>query len=348
MNNCLYYFSDDVRILKKTESVFVVRKGIWNYEDLIIDVEDSHVGELSKVFKALASDEGIDLIKIKSDKVKNIISELINSGFVDLNESQDSKKHLNYLYLGRYLERIPQHKPFLLIADNDNLINILESSSKAFELKYAFLKQKELKDLKTPIFLNKLDTVRYSKELDYFRSEFSPFEGIIILLSNVSPFLLRNINRILMELDKPVFLGMIDGPFMMITCLIPNRTACLECYEQRIVARMTDHVLYHSFNEEYKGYERDSGLTSLGVALGPAYHHIAYILVGDAFGFYQTKNSKLLGRALHIYVPCFEFQNQDVLRISSCTACGYISAYKSRCLNVETQRVVSNLISNSK
>lgn len=347
MNNGLYYFSDNVRVLKESKGFLIIRKGVWNYEDLIISIEDSYINELSKVFNSLSSDEGIDLIQIKNDRVKNIVKELINSGFVNLNEFRRNNRFLNYLYLGQYLEGVPQEKPYLLISDDSSLINVLETTAKSFDLKYEFLSQENLEFLKTPVFLNKLDLINYSKSLDYFRSKFMQFEGVILLLGNLNPFLLRNINRILIGLNKPIFFGTIDGPFMLITCLEPKRTACIECYEQRIIARMTDHVLYHRFNKEYEKHKRNSKLVSLGDFLSPAYYHIAYILVGDAFTFFQVKTSKLMGRALHIYVPFFEFQNQDVLRISSCPACGYLSTYKSRCLNIETQKLVSTLISNS-
>ncbi|WP_210370441.1 hypothetical protein [Borreliella garinii] len=53
-----------------------------------------------------------------------------------------------------------------------------------------------------------------------------------------------------------------------------------------------------------------------------------------------------MGKVLHIYAPFFEFQNQDVLRILSHPAYGYLLTYKSRCLNIETHKLISTLISN--
>lgn len=64
-----------------------------------------------------------------------------------------------------------------------------------------------------------------------------------MLLGNLNPFLLRNINRILIGLGNQFFWHH-RWSFYLDICLEPKRIAYIECYEQGIIARMKESYTF--------------------------------------------------------------------------------------------------------
>jgi len=150
--------------------------------------------------------------------------------------------------------------------------------------------------------------------------------------------LLRNLNRLLEDRDIPWVCAFVDGPFVSVVGVKSPHTGCFECFEQRALARLEDHVSYHDFARSPIGRAPDrptdapmmSLLTTLAVMEG--YLHAA---VGT---------SRFCGRVLSIHLPTWEIQAQDLLRMPNCPACGKVSRQRLREINFNSRAAVDRIV----
>jgi hypothetical protein len=160
--------------------------------------------------------------------------------------------------------------------------------------------------------------------------------AVIAHLGRSSVVHLRALNIVAVEQSVPIVVGIIDGPFASIIGVESPRTGCLECFEQRSLARLEDHVSYHDFLRQASAKTTQvSAVDSL----------VAAFLANEAVILQALGTSRFIGRALSIYLPTYEMQAQDVLRISTCQRCGRVAAEISREHNFSSRRLIDHEIS---
>lgn len=151
--------------------------------------------------------------------------------------------------------------------------------------------------------------------------------------------LFRNINRVSIELKKPIIMSFIDGPFITTLSTLPPKTGCLECFEQRILSRLEDHVLYHKFIEsDFKPSDE------CHKSIIPLLNIMTNMVISEGFLINNFNTCKIEGRVLSIFVPTLEIQSQDLLRVPFCQACGNISKAKLKEINISTRNIVDGIL----
>lgn len=154
---------------------------------------------------------------------------------------------------------------------------------------------------------------------------------------NVS--LLRNLNRLLVGAEKPLILGLVDGPFLHALSTLATETGCFECFEQRMLARLEDTVVYHQFVQATGG-----GTNSGGPWLSPQLHTLTATVISEAFLYSTLGMMRLAGRIVSVYQPLLEIQVQDLLRVPYCPACGFISKAQVNELYTSSKRIMTDMM----
>ena len=153
--------------------------------------------------------------------------------------------------------------------------------------------------------------------------------------------MLRNLNRLLIAAEKPLILGLIDGPFMSVLGTLATETGCFECYEQRMLARLEDTVVYHRFVESTA-----KRTDAVGPWFSTQMHMLMAAVISDGLIYSSLGLMRFAGRIVNIYVPLLEVQVQDLLRVPYCPACGFISKARMNEAYTSTNRLVTEMLAN--
>lgn len=161
---------------------------------------------------------------------------------------------------------------------------------------------------------------------------------ILVIQSFPNIALLRNLNKIASK-NAPLFIGMIDGPYLIFLSVIPFQTACFECFETRMLSSLHDHVLYNKFlSASYvSNSENDYNFHLM---------HLLHMGLQEVCSYCKIKMSKFAGRSLFIYLPTFELHFHDILRVSSCSVCGALGKRRNRSGNENLNNIIKSFRNN--
>jgi len=167
----------------------------------------------------------------------------------------------------------------------------------------------------------------------------SNFETVMVVLGYPHPTLLRNLNRIFIHYELPWVFTTLDGPFIILTTFIPQHTACFECFELRITSQMRAVQEYKSFISLLS----NKIPSSKNIEFTPILQIPISIAINELMILSSFKSNHFVGRLLSIYLPFFEIQMQDVLRIPICPACGHTSKATMNELYFDFRRFISDV-----
>ena len=151
---------------------------------------------------------------------------------------------------------------------------------------------------------------------------------------------MRKLNRLLLRASIPMVLAVLDGPFLSITSIKGNETACYECYENRVIVRNEELSSYKKFYEQTGGM----GMLTEKTYMTPILQMFASFALFEAFLLASVGKCKMAGRVLNVYLPIMEIQIQDLLRIPYCPACGHIAKARYNEMYTTSKEVVRNLV----
>ena len=151
--------------------------------------------------------------------------------------------------------------------------------------------------------------------------------------------MLRNLNRVLEGQDIPWVCAFVDGPFVSVVGVKSPHTGCFECFEQRSLARLEDHVTYHEFARA------PLGRAARAAADAPMMHLLTTMAMTEGYLHAAVGASRISGRALSVHLPTFEIQAQDLLRMPNCPGCGRVSRQRLREINFNSRAAVDRIVS---
>lgn len=327
LNYSVRYFFDD-------ENIYF-RKGVWNTIDGLIpfsQIEDKE-NFIQFLISLKESEKSLQnrIMESLSKKDRELIADLEKNNFILAEERTDS---LIYQVLtGQNIKSNDKKIEFQVISDMNLIYKQLDEFSSIYKYSYAKVNDDLIRELKRLNYFSKVDSVNYEKKIDYVRSFFSLDKPVLILLNNINLALLRNINEVLDNV--PLFIGFLDGPFMMFLSIIPKQTACWNCFEQRMLAFVKDSSLYERF-VKMNFSDIDSKTYNLH------FIHLLHMGLQEIFSWNILRMSKFMGRCMFIYLPTMEIHFQDINKIPSCPTCGYISQIS----NFENNALLGELVDN--
>lgn len=358
--NDVYLLKEGVRIFYNSDEEIRFRKGVWSYNEAIVKLQGQEekvkkfftrvIDELNKTDEAdvrqIAGEVGAGTKELRS--YREILDTLKSQGFLYLSTDKEVERIVSSLMGGNisgFEEYIYDARPVLLAADNEYAKEAAKMIAKQIKLPLDIMDKQTFAEIAQLDLTTKTDAVDYLKDLEKYQGIFSMYACVIgsLVAPNVS--LLRNLNRILIKLEKPLILGFMDGPFMSLLSTIVNQTGCFECFEHRMLARLEDTVVYHKFvqsNRNYNGRKEDIKTN----IFTPPVHMLTAAVITEGFLYGTFNMMRLAGRIVNIYLPVLEIQVQDLLRVPYCPACGYVSRAQMNEMYTSSRKIVDEMLHN--
>jgi len=355
--NSIFVLQDDVRLLSNRTSEFRLRRGIWNYEEAEININ-----EFSDSFKSFFEfmidnicEEGFRTSHIEESKLreeeketlKSLLEQLEASNYILNIDSRDLNRELSFALLGYNLVKDnntadEQNLPEILIfTDNIHAKENIQNLSSTMNLKITFASNEDYSLLLNNDLTSKIDGLTTEDIVYKLKNYQGKYKAILACFSSISPKLIRNLNRISLIYHIPMVVSFIDGPMISVLSTNPYESGCFECFENRSLARIQDHVLFQEFAKNAKKRRLKNN-----TCLTPIMNILANISLAECYLYAYYGSSRFEGRLLSIFIPTLEIQVQDVLRIPFCDACGMVAAEQLKEKNISTRALIDNLIKN--
>lgn len=341
------------RILDDNKNRFRIRTGIWNFEEAVIDVSAESdavaatVGDLMRALMVgpaqLADHLDPSLIPIEKANITKLVVDLAESGvLVTLQEERDQDS-VTAALLGRLTSPYPTaddlaNKEIVFISDSPAAKAQAAHHAASYGATIVDVPAETLETLRSADLTSRINGYDTERTIEHLREQFSGRAAVVTCLQRPSITMLRNLNRVVEDQDIPWINAFIDGPFVSIVGIKSPHTGCFECFEQRALARLEDHVTYHEFVKSPLGKpsELDSDAPMMGL--------VTVLAMTEGYLYAAVGTSRMAGRVLGIHLPTMEIQTQDLMRMPNCPACGRVSKQRLREINFNSRAVVDRIV----
>ena len=358
--NSIYLLKEGVRIFYNNDEEIRFRKGIWSFNEAILRLQGQDepvkrffvrvIDELLKNdrvdLQVIAKEQGASAEQLRS--YADILENIRNQGFL-YNESDKEVTRIVTALLGGTMSGFESYiyeaKPVLLVSDNEYAKEAAKLIARQIKLPLDVMDNETFTGIARLDLTTKTEAVEYLKAAEKYRDQFSLYSCILVSLSAPNISMLRNLNRLLITLEKPMILGFMDGPFLTLLSTVATQSGCFECFEHRMLARLEDTVVYHKFVEFTRSHFKHKDADSQSIIFTPPSHMITAAVVTEGFLYATFGMLRLAGRVINIYLPLLEIQVQDLLRVPYCPACGFISKSQMNEMYTSSQRVVNEMLS---
>ncbi len=355
-------FRDNVSVYDNGANEIRLRMGVLNYEEAELDLStltENLAAFMRKVFNALQSEEGYNeetinevlLEPYEKEVVQSLLNELRATNYITSIETKGIDEELTLALLG-YLQHEEiesgddaNKKQVLFFADDEYTVNSAISLAKEMNFTLNIMDVQTMQEIKNADLTSNMDGLSRVQQMSHFEEMFKKYDAVVGCMKNLSIILMRNLNRICMEVEIPIVLTFIDGPVVCALATNPYSTGCLECFELRALARLEDHVQYHNFVKVEKNSSKYTSKGSKGLV--PLLNLLVNLAVSEAYLIRKIGVSKFTGRLLTIYLPTLEIQAQDILRVPFCPACGAVSKIKLEEKNISSRALVDEMVANT-
>lgn len=351
-----YKLGESTEIFFNGDSEIVFRKGVWNYEEAVMDISmfSENVQEgLLNAFREISdggqvsTDDLFSRFNIDSGEIDNILSvfdELSEQAYLSDGREDKIKSLIKHLIGGTASTglsgNIADFASTLLICDSVPVTEQLLSMSRHISMNIEALSDEDMRKTASADLTSKLDALDSEAAFSELLPMFSQYSSVLICLERPHIRLLRNVNRMLLRLGVPFTVCLIDGPFLSVMTIKGYETGCFECYETRVMARLESMSAYKNYVAKASGHLKKSDNTSLAPILGM----MASLGLFEAFLINTIHKAKLAGRVFNIYLPLLEVQVQDLLRVPFCSACGQIAKAQYEEMYTSSEKIVEKLI----
>jgi thiazole/oxazole-forming peptide maturase SagC family component len=349
----VYMLREGVRIFRNGEEIRF-RKGVWNYSEAALQLtgQDEAVVRFFEVaYTAFVQGQEVDLSAIATRvgvSPENLASchewfeSLQHQQFLCDKDLRDVVRTTSALLGGNltgFEDRIGDPRPVLFFSDTEYIRSTAKGLSSEIALPLDFLQAESMQALAAADLTTRTDAVEHTQALSQLEKLVLPYACVVGCMAAPNLRILRNLNRVLIEVEKPLILGLIDGPFMTVLSTLPTESGCFECFEQRMLARLEDTVVYHQFVQN-----TGTGSTANGRWRAPQLHMLLATAISEAFLYATVGMLRLAGRILSIYLPLLEIQVQDLLRVPYCPACGFISKSQMNEMYTSSKRLLAEMM----
>ncbi|WAA09139.1 hypothetical protein [Fervidibacillus albus] len=272
--------SGDLHV-KRTDQELILKKGVIHSSELTIDLENS------------------------AETFLNMLEELISGNEVTVERNhiyyQDFVTLYNYGFITCSLNKT---KNILFLVENNISTEQLNNAftSITAEKRNAYISDEDIKNIQSST-----EFVKEKELLNKFINCFKSYDYIYYLASLNSLYKIRAINKLMLMVQKPFFLGLADNENIFITGINPKITGCFECFEKKILAKL-DFREIHVPNEQ--GSISHSELFLM-----------ASILQKNIEQTEVNGMSQLMGNVLYFYLPNFEYSFDFNRRTILCNTC---------------------------
>jgi len=332
-----------------------LRKGVWNFEEAILTFEGltkDHKDTLVQMFNSLQDGRGVDserlpneqnLTQLEREQVAETLNALRAKDYVSDGDDADSRRFLNQLLSGTtefVTNSASSERPVLFFADTQSIKDYAVMLAKEIDMPLTVMTQDEFKVIEAMDLTTKFEAYGTKKQLESLRETFQPFSCIVGCIERPHIIFLRNVNRALVQTSQALSLSLLDGPFTTVFTIKPPETGCFECFEQRLLARMTDMPSYQQFVAQTRNLPRFDNK----ISASPLMHSLAAQALFEGLMISKIGKAKLAGRVLNTYVPLMEIQVQRLLRVPFCPACGFVAEARMEEMYTSSKKIIDRVV----
>ncbi|WAA12659.1 hypothetical protein [Fervidibacillus halotolerans] len=268
-------------LVNRTDQELILKKGVIHSSEITIDLENS------------------------AETFLNMLEELISGNEITVERNhiyyQDFMTLYNYGFITSALNKT---KNILFLVENHISTEKLNNAFTSFnaEKRNEYISDEDIKSIQSST-----DFIKETEILNKYRNAFKDYDYIYYLASLTSLYKIRAINKLMLMIQKPFFLGLADNENIFITGIDPKITGCFECFEKKILAKFDFREL-HVPNEH--GSISHSELFLMASIL---HKNIEQTEVNGI--------SMLMGNVLYFYFPNFEYSFDFNRRTILCNTC---------------------------
>src|SRR5215813_17256 len=354
----VYRLKESVRIFSTNAEEIRFRKGVWNFNEAVLRLSGQDprsvsflreiVGQLSRGntvdFDQSAQAHNINATEL--DELCEVLENLRHQQFLELAADRSAANTVSAL-LGGGLSGFETHagvaRPVVFFTDSSYARSAAEAIAKEVELPMDMLDDDMLGRLTKVDLTSRVEALELTRQMEDLQRHFAPYSCVIGCLGKPNISMLRNLNWVLVKTEKPLILGLIDGPFATVLSMVPRQSGCFECYEQRLLARLEDTLAYNQYVREMAQAPETTNSNSAG-GYAPALHILAGAVISEAFLYASLSVLRLAGRAISVYLPLLEVQVQDLLRVPYCPGCGFIATAQMKEMYTSSRRLVGDMV----
>ncbi len=343
-----YVLASTTRLIEDSAGRVRIRTGVWNFEEAVIDVsaEPPAVGRSVKAAlialgrgpMRLSDHLDPGLLPIERANIERLFADIAGAGMITDTDTGAHQDAITAALLGRLVTPYPTggQAPtgeVLFLTDSDAAKPHAQLLAEGMRLKLTVVEDQLDQDL-----TSRVDGLATEAAIAALRPRFTQAAAIVTCFQRPWLPMLRNLNRLVEGQDTPWVSAFIDGPFVSVVGIKSPHTGCFECFEQRALARLEDHVSYHDFARSPLGRLPDRPTDAPMLAM------LTAIAVTEGYLHAATGTSRFSGRALSIHLPTWEIQTQDLLRMPNCPACGKVSRQRLREINFNSRAAVDRVV----
>jgi thiazole/oxazole-forming peptide maturase SagC family component len=349
----VYRLADGVRVHRSGDEIRF-RKGVWSHQEAtvrLIDQPSPVVEFLNAVYEALVRRGDADLSDIGRDqgasaeelsRYQGLLESLRQQQFLRDVRQKDSARMVGALLGGivsGFEHQIAPPRPALFFTDSQYARTSAAALAREMSMPLDVMDPELIRAMATADLTSRTDAVEYIEALTRYEAVLRPYTCVLGCVASPNMSFLRNLNRLLIRLEKPLILGLIDGPFITALSTLATDTGCFECFEQRMLARLEDTAIYQQFVDATAGVTAASGAWT-----APQLHALISAVISEGYLYATVGMMRLAGRVVNIYLPLLEIQVQDLLRVPYCPACGYIARAQMNEMYTSTKRLVDDML----
>lgn len=305
-----------------------IRHGVWNPVSFVLN-DESESGNLYRVLQRLdgtATPAGLAReLGVPREEVEGLIDHLDGLGVLESGPSSALDYYLDNVQLGSFGIDVPraQDTRRIVVMGEPSLADSVGELLRQVEPNATIVAADDrhrrivCDDDVSWLF----DGIRFHEQMQVFETWKDSF--VLMASSVINPLHYKVLNRAALEHGFPWMHAAIDGPFLLIgPIFVPHRSACYECFEQRITMNLRDAASYVAYKDALVKRQIKSGTMPIASMLRAL---IASHSAMEIVNFTRTNYSFVLGKVLAIFLPTMEFTYNEVLRVPGCPACGSLS-----------------------
>jgi bacteriocin biosynthesis cyclodehydratase domain-containing protein len=179
-----------------------------------------------------------------------------------------------------------------------------------------------------------------------FEEQAAPYSAwadrmIVYVTETVRPHEALALNRLSLRYGFPWLHATADGPFVLVgPTFVPNRTACYECLETRVLMNLREEASYQAYKRALVEGRVSGATAPLDAVVGALLSSLAAFA---ALNFLVTATDFTIHKMLAVYLPSMEFTFNEVLRIPGCPACGSSAESDDRELYFDVRSLLNEI-----
>jgi thiazole/oxazole-forming peptide maturase SagC family component len=348
-----YELAEGTSVLSLSPVEIRLRKGIWNHTEAVLklsNLPDPVVRFLRSAAEALRQFRKFEFEQVSKESLLSaaqtealigLLDELTTQGFLVAPEI-DWRTHLIKTILGGdplgTSRAVKILRPILFVGDGGGTNEAARMLAQACSIPLDVIETDVYRALVNEDLTRKLDAVLYEQRLEKICRQVERYACIAVAQAIPNISLLRNLNEVLLRTDKPSVIGLVDGPFLSIVGTSSPHTGCFGCFEMRQLSRLEDTAAYQDF---VRAQSKETSTSSWNLAA----HILTSAVMMESLLLASTGLSRLVGRALHVYLPTLEIQVEDLLRVPFCPACGHVAKSQMREIYTSSRALMDKLLS---